>query len=199
MALSSLAHGVTYKITSVKDGTVLDVTNSEFKSGTPVLAFPWHGGDNQRWKADMEGSGFRLMCAGGKTLPSGIVVLDENVSASSVTIYQFHGGTNQQWVAQPVPNMHQTYFIVSAQTKRVLTHSGQGNRVKTSPISGCGNSSQWWTFMRVWICEYNAMQGIALIIINWIDGFKCRPTNKIWLLSLSSSWCLLYFLNQAFL
>ena len=51
-----------YKVTDQSYNLVLDSFRSEKYNGVPAIAFPWHGGKNQRWKVIRKGEFYSLIC-----------------------------------------------------------------------------------------------------------------------------------------
>lgn len=70
----------------------LDAYENQTSAGTPVIIWPCHGGANQQWRHNADGtvesvhSGLCLDADGGGT-----------ANGTQVILWTCHGGANQQW------------------------------------------------------------------------------------------------------
>lgn len=89
--------GSVYRIENKNSGSVLDVEGAWTWNGATVLQWPWHGGDNQRWRLVDNGDGtYRL-----ENEHSGLVLDVEGASTSNganVQQWAWNGGDNQRWI-----------------------------------------------------------------------------------------------------
>ena len=51
-----------YKVTEHRHQMVLDSCKGEKFNGVPAITYPWHGGNNQRWKVIRKGEFYSLIC-----------------------------------------------------------------------------------------------------------------------------------------
>jgi hypothetical protein len=80
---------------------VLDVYGGFVDDVTPVIQYPWHGGDNQLWTLEPTSNGYVFLVAqhSGKVLDVEYASPDDG---ARVIQYTLHGGANQQWLLHAV-------------------------------------------------------------------------------------------------
>lgn len=85
-----------YRIVAEHSGKVLDVKDASKENGAPIIQWPWHGGENQKFHitGDPNG-GFRI------TNVRSRLVLDVSGWGTDdgvpIIQWQYHGGANQRW------------------------------------------------------------------------------------------------------
>jgi Ricin-type beta-trefoil lectin domain-like len=75
---------------------VLDVFQGSVESGTQIVQWGWHGGDNQRFAVERVGNGLFSIRAkhSGKVLD---VTQASNSDGTRIIQWDWHGGDNQIW------------------------------------------------------------------------------------------------------
>jgi hypothetical protein len=91
-AASAAVVGTPTRIVGAASGRCLDVPNSSTTNGTAAIIWDCHGGTNQQWNLNANGtitgvqSGLCLDVSGAAT-----------ANGSKIQLWSCHGGTNQQW------------------------------------------------------------------------------------------------------
>lgn len=94
-----------HRIQSVASGKSLDVEGGYSRSGTNVIVWDSHNGDNQCWRLIPDGSCFRIQSKLGGFLD----VSGGNTSnETNVLLWEGHGGSNQRWALYKTSN-HKLY------------------------------------------------------------------------------------------
>ena len=87
-------YGEWYKIIHTASGKSLDIRGGSPESGTNVILWPYHGGDNQLWKFIRDGSGYRIQSKLGFYLD---VYGGFSSDETNVQIWEGNGGSAQLW------------------------------------------------------------------------------------------------------
>jgi hypothetical protein len=113
--------GSVYRIENENSGLALDVEGASTRSGATVLQWPWHGGDNQRWRVVDNGDGtYRLESEhSGQVLD---VAGASTAEGADILQWPWHGGDNQRW--RVVDNGDGTYRLESKHSGLVFDVAG---------------------------------------------------------------------------
>lgn len=141
-----------YRLIAKHNGTVLHVENSKnngMDNQADVVARPWNGGNNQRWKVEALGDGtYRLIAVhSGRSLDVNMGMDNQ----ANVVQHEWHGGDNQRWRIEPVGDGY--FRLIAKHSGRALDvnltdyanvvqhewHGGDNQRWKIEAVSG--NSS----------------------------------------------------------
>lgn len=122
-----------YRIIAKHTGKVLDVYGGSKDDGANVYQWDWHGGDNQRWKIELQSDGYYRIVSknSGKVLD-----IRGNSAANNANIYQYgwHGGNNQRW---KIELLNSGYYRITSK------HSGKVLEIEGASTANGGNLDQY--------------------------------------------------------
>jgi len=138
-----ITSGGTYEIT--QGGQAIDDPGSSTSTGTQMIVWKLHGGNNQRWTFTANSDGSYTV----KNVASGLCLDDSgasNSAGSPIVQWTCSGATNQNW---SVTANGSSYNLVSKQSGLVVTAAGTANGSTLTQQTSTGGALQLWGFTKV--------------------------------------------------
>ncbi|KAK7682003.1 hypothetical protein QCA50_014967 [Cerrena zonata] len=137
--MAEVQSGATYRLINAKAGNVLDLSGGDNRS---IIGYDWHGGENQKWELDNQGSGWTLRNKG-----TGLYLSVDGYGQDGTPIVASENPTQWDiWPDEEDPSVHRIFI---PNTRLNVDLSDHGNPTPGTLITLWGKwegRNQCWRF-----------------------------------------------------